>query len=302
MRRLRDQLLVAAHEGAGEVGAAEVAAVHEEILLLVALAGGRRAADVAPQRGDRGRGVDLEQVVFDRAARQIDDAARLRRRLEAVDGGVVGIEFEGDLGVAERHAAELVLDLSGRGGALLEEAPPRGDVVEEVADEELRTDGAGDGLLSREEAAVDRHLGAQLLPGAARAQLDLRHGGDRGECLAAEAEGAQGVEVVGRADLRGGVAVEGEACVDGRHAAAVVHDLDELLAAVAEVDLHAAGPRIDGVLHHLLDDRGGAVDHLAGGDLIGYHLGQQADSVGHNSSVSVRRITRSLLRSRSVRS
>ena len=67
--------------------------------------------------------------------------------------------------------------------------------------------------------------------------------------------------------------VESHAGVDGRHAATVVHDLNQLLAAVSEIDLHAAGSGIDRVLHHLLHHRGGPVDDLARGDLVGNDLG-----------------------------
>jgi hypothetical protein len=49
--------------------------------------------------------------------------------------------------------------------------------------------------------------------------------------------------------------------------------LDQVLAAVAEVDLHRSRPGVDGVLHHLLHHRGGPVDDLARGDLVGNDLG-----------------------------
>ncbi len=69
------------------------------------------------------------------------------------------------------------------------------------------------------------------------------------------------------------MAVERHPRIDGRHAATVVDDLDKVLAAVAEIDLHALRAGIDSVLHHLLDHRRRAVDHLAGGDLVGDDLG-----------------------------
>ena len=83
----------------------------------------------------------------------------------------------------------------------------------------------------------------------------------------------QGVNILHGPDLARGVAVEGHARVDGRHATAVVDDLDQVLAAVAEVDLHRSRPGVDGVLHHLLHHRGGPVDDLARGDLVGNDLG-----------------------------
>ena len=82
----------------------------------------------------------------------------------------------------------------------------------------------------------------------------------------------QGVDILYGPDLARGVAVESHARVDGRHAAAVVHDLNQVLAAVAEIDLYGACACVDRILHHLLDHRGGTVDDLARRDLIGYDL------------------------------
>ena len=73
--------------------------------------------------------------------------------------------------------------------------------------------------------------------------------------------------------LLGGMAVEGHTRVDGRHARAVVDDLDQILAPVTEVDLHGTGTGVDGVLHHLLDHRCGTVDDLARSNLVGDDFG-----------------------------
>ena len=55
--------------------------------------------------------------------------------------------------------------------------------------------------------------------------------------------------------------------------AAVVDDLDQILAPVTEVDLHGTGAGVDGVLHHLLDHRCGTVDDLARSNLVGDDFG-----------------------------
>ena len=202
-----------------------------------------------------------------------DDAASQRRSLQRVNRGVVGIEFESDLRVAERDALELGLDLRSRRSALVQETAARRDVVKEVAHEELRPHGTHHGILSRELPAVDLGLRAHLVARLPRAQFDLRHGGDRSQGLAAESERMQGVDVLHSPDLARGMAVESHACVDGRHAAAVVHNLDQILAAVAEIDFHGGRTCVDGVFHHLLHHRGGSVDDLARGDLVGDDLG-----------------------------
>ena len=83
----------------------------------------------------------------------------------------------------------------------------------------------------------------------------------------------QGINIFHGPDLARGVAVEGHARVDGRHAATVVDDLDQVFAAVAEIDLHGCRSGVDGIFHHLLDHRSGPVDDLARGDLVGDDLG-----------------------------
>ena len=53
------------------------------------------------------------------------------------------------------------------------------------------------------------------------------------------------------------------------HAAAVVGDPKEGHAAVADLDGDFGGTGINGIFQQLLDHRGGALDHLAGGDQVG---------------------------------
>ena len=84
-------------------------------------------------------------------------------------------------------------------------------------------------------------------------------------------------EVVGAGDLAGRVPLEAEPRVVGRHADAVVLDAHEPLAAVLDRDRDARRLGVDGVLDQLLDDRGGALDDLAGGDLVGQIVGQLPD-------------------------
>jgi len=70
-------------------------------------------------------------------------------------------------------------------------------------------------------------------------------------------------------DLAGGVAQDGEAGVFRGHSRAVVPDQYPGGAAVPQLDLHAGGPGVQGVLDQLLDHGGRAVDHLARRDLLG---------------------------------
>ena len=80
-----------------------------------------------------------------------------------------------------------------------------------------------------------------VLLGQARLQRHLGDAADRGQRLAAEAERADAEQVVGVAELAGGVAGEGQRQVVGGDAAAVVDDADQLGAALLDLDVDAAG-------------------------------------------------------------
>ena len=62
---------------------------------------------------------------------------------------------------------------------------------------------------------------------------------------------------------------KGDAGILGRHAAAVVGHTDHGGAAVPDLDRDLVGTGVKGVFHQFLDDRGRALDHLAGGDQVG---------------------------------
>ena len=83
------------------------------------------------------------------------------------------------------------------------------------------------------------------------------------------------------------MALEGEQGVVAQHAAAVVGDADEPAAAGFDFDADAGGAGVERVLEELLDDGRGALDHFAGGDLVGDQVGEDADAA-HGSIVRVR--------------
>ena len=76
-------------------------------------------------------------------------------------------------------------------------------------------------------------------------------------------------EVVGAANLARRMPLDGQPRVLRLHPFAVVFDANQLLAAELDGDGDAPRAGIDGVLDQLLDDRGGPLDDLAGGDLVG---------------------------------
>ena len=74
------------------------------------------------------------------------------------------------------------------------------------------------------------------------------------------------------------MAFEGQQRVVAHHAAAVVGDADEAPAACLNLDEDARGAGVERILQQFLDHGGGAVDDLAGGDLVGHLIGENVDA------------------------
>ena len=74
------------------------------------------------------------------------------------------------------------------------------------------------------------------------------------------------------------MALEGQQGVVAHHAAAVVGDLDELLAAGLDLDLDAGGAGIERIFEQFLDHRSRPLHHFAGGDLVGNVFRKNVDS------------------------
>ena len=97
-------------------------------------------------------------------------------------------------------------------------------------------------------------------------------GGNGRQSFTAEAQRADLAQIVGRAHLGRGVAQERGGQFFGRDAAAVVRHTDETHAAPLDLHHDGGGTRIDGVLHQLFHNAGGALHHFAGGNQI-RHMG-----------------------------
>ena len=69
------------------------------------------------------------------------------------------------------------------------------------------------------------------------------------------------------------MALEGHARVGGRHAAAIVDNLNERPAGIFYYYGNGRSASIDGIFDKFLYHRGRTLDNLAGGNLIGYGIG-----------------------------
>ena len=101
------------------------------------------------------------------------------------------------------------------------------------------------------------------------------NGGDAGERLASKTQRVDAEQIASRVHLAGSVALRAELCISSRHSLAVVGHADELLSPGGDFDGDAPGFGVYGVLDELLDYRSRSLDHLAGGYLPHYTLGEQ---------------------------
>ena len=100
--------------------------------------------------------------------------------------------------------------------------------------------------------------------------FEARAGGDTGQCLAAESERGDVLQVVLVADLGGRVAHTGALQVGAGDAAAVVMHRDLADAAGVELHVDLARAGVKRVVDQFAHDRKRTLDHLAGGDAGGY--------------------------------
>mgnify|MGYP007106197413 CR=1 FL=1 len=201
-------------------------------------------------------------------------------RGEVGDFAFVEGEAEMNGGVADGVEMEPGPDVLLLGGGGTEEFAAGGDVEEQVADFDGGT-GGGTGRGDIEEfSSGELEAGAFILIVGAGGEGEAGDGGDGGKGLAAKAKGADAFDVVHVLDLAGGVAFDGEEGVVAVHAAAVVGDAEEFLAAVDGFDFDVGGPGVDGVFDEFLEGGGGALDDFAGRDLVDHMVGEDADRRG----------------------
>ena len=176
--------------------------------------------------------------------------------------------MELDVGARERKLDDEVIDARALCVIRLEELLARRRVEEEVFHLDRRADVAARLDEVRLLAARDGHARAEIVALAARQQREARDGGDRRQCLAAEAQRADRVEVADLTDLARRMAQDGEVRILGAHAPAVVRHAHEARAARHDLHLDAGRPRIHCVLDELLDDGRRPLYDLARRDLV----------------------------------
>ena len=227
--------------------------------------------------------LDGQRLLEEGRAAHGADAARagglVRGLVQAEDGLAVVAQVEGHVEAGQGQALDDFLQVVELGLLGAQELAPRRGVEEQVADLDAGAHRVRRRLHPRlHVAALGLHLPGLLGVGGARGHGQPRHRADRGQGLAAEAQAHHRLEVFQLADLAGGVARQGQRKVVGGDAAAVVAHPQQLDAALLHLDVDAPGAGVQAVLQQFLDHRGRALDHLAGGDLVGQPRAEQLDA------------------------
>ena len=208
--------------------------------------------------------VDAIGKPFDRGA--IDDLLRRRG------------EHELFAGIGERVVGDQRGDVAEFGSFGLQEFATRGNAVEKIGD----TDGGA--CRKARGFHADKFAAGEF---DARAFGLLRRRAFRAagarqrrwwEGLRRENPACDGEEIVGGAQLAGGVALEGEQRVIVGHAVAVVDDANHALAAGFDFDADGFGAGVERVFEQLFDDGGGPLDDFARGDAVGDSFRENADA------------------------
>ena len=280
VRTLRDEVGVRLLNREVEQTVTHVAMVDKHVLLAFPLG----VFGLGDETGDAHQFVvELhgEKFVVEVLPENVDDALAHVGSGQQQDELAVIIVLEGEIVVDECDAVKFLFDVCELHLVGLEEVSAGGHVEEEVFDGDGGAVGAGDGRMFLDVGTFDKDEGAHLVGGGLGFELHVRDGRDGGEGLTAEPLGADVEQVVGLAQLRGGVPLEAEARVVKRHAFAVVGHLDERFAGILddELDLGCAG--IHGVFEQLFDHGGGSLHDLSGRYLVRHRIGQQAYDVFH---------------------
>ncbi len=223
-----------------------------------------------------------QEILVETVAKDVDDALAQPAGTQVEQFRVVAVQTEDDVGIDQHDALEGRQDIVKFSIVGLEKLATGRHVEEEVLHHEVGTFGTGTRFLSRHLATGDGQMRADVLALLPRLEFHLRNGSDRRQSLAPESHSVEIEEVVGLADLRRGMALKSQARVGLGHAFAVVDDLNGSTSGIDYGDIDVLGTGVDSVFDEFLDDRGGALDDLAGRNLVGYGVWKKLDNITHN--------------------
>ena len=266
----RKIFFVGLHHSLVQIGAAEIASVHEEILVRDRLAGGVRAREESAYAHYGGVGVDVDQIPGDIRSHKVQyPEFQGLGRTEAEDVAPVRVEREAQVRTGDGYAGEFLHYVPEFHRVALEKLAAGGRVVEEIAYEEVASGRSRDrgGLDGCGVAYGD--LRAGFVRRATRLERDLRHRRDAGQGLSAETVAGNALQVGRFGYLGSRMPLEAEHGIRRAHSRAVVDDLDAGAAGILHYHVHLGGTGVHRILHQFLDDGCGPLHHLTGGDHVG---------------------------------
>ncbi len=247
---------------------AHEAPVDEEVLRVAAGAGVSGPGGEAGEREARRLDAHLDRVGGEVVAEHPGGAlARPLGRQVREAPAVVG-EREGHGRARQGDARERLVAARELGGLALQELAPGRRVEVELLDLDRGARGERGRLEGRDRPRLAGDAPGVALPGPAAGDGEPGNGPDRGQRLAAEAQGGRPLQVLDCRDLAGCKAGDGQCKLFGLDAAAVVGHAQPPHAAVHEVHRDGLGIGVEAVLEQFLQRGGGPLDDLARRDLI----------------------------------
>ncbi|MCY1178694.1 hypothetical protein D9M73_190590 [compost metagenome] len=179
----------------------------------------------------------------------------------------------------QRQAPDHFLQVIEFGFLGFEELAPGRGVEEQVTHFDRGTDRMRRRLHSGGHvAAFGFHLPGLFGIAGSRGQGQACDRADRCQRLTTKTQAHDPLEVFQVANLAGGVPGQGQRQVVGGDAATVVAHAQQLHPALLDVHVDAPGTGVQAVFQQLLDHRSRALDHLAGGNLVGQPRAEQLDA------------------------
>ena len=223
-----------------------------------------------------------QEVLVETIAKDIDDTLAQAAGPQVEQFRVVAVQTEDDVGIDQYDALKCRQDVVELCIVGLEELTSGRHVEEKILHHEVGTFGTGTRFLSRHLTTGDGQMRTDVLSPLPRLQFHLRYGSDRRQSLATESHGMEVEKIISLTNLGRSMALKGQTRIGLGHTFTIVDDLDGRTSGIDYGDVDVLGTGVDSVLDEFLDDRGGALDDLAGRNLVGYGVWKKLDNITHN--------------------
>ena len=268
LRLAGNERFVAIHYSLMEVGMTHVAPVDNKILQRIPSACIFRTGDITVNLYQRGVNIYREEMRVEIILPYIHDAL-LERTPTQIHLAGAEIDTHADIVVDQCQTLKLPHYIRNLHIIRLQELPTRRHIEEYVLHHDVDPTVAGTWFLSLHDRGIYEHAGAQLHLIGARLYLHLGYCAYRGQCLSAKPHRTQGEEIICRAYLGSGMTLESHPGIRLAHTLAIVNHLYQRASGILYEYLYISSTGIHSILHKLLDDRRGTLDHLSCRYLVG---------------------------------